>query len=162
MMDNKEFILSILVKNEPDALMRVSNLFLRKGYTITNLSVGTTETDLKSRITIQTFGDGNMKEQIKNQLEKLVVVESVECIDANSMLCRELMLVQMNIKEENQKNLQKLVSDYNGQIAHISSSSVIIEIAGETMKLNALLHTLMPFGITKVCRTGLTAILKGA
>lgn len=161
-MDNKEFILSILVKNEPDALMRVSNLFLRKGYTITNLSVGTTETDLKSRITIQTFGDGNMKEQIKNQLEKLVVVESVECIDANSMLCRELMLVQMNIKEENQKNLQKLVSDYNGQIAHISSSSVIIEIAGETMKLNALLHTLMPFGITKVCRTGLTAILKGA
>lgn len=161
-MDNKEFILSILVKNEPDALMRVSNLFLRKGYTITNLSVGTTETDLKSRITIQTFGDENMKEQIKNQLEKLVVVESVECIDANSMLCRELMLVQMNIKEENQKNLQKLVSDYNGQIAHISSSSVIIEIAGETMKLNALLHTLMPFGITKVCRTGLTAILKGA
>lgn len=161
-MDNKEFILSILVKNEPDALMRISNLFLRKGYTITNLSVGTTETDLKSRITIQTFGDENMKEQIKNQLEKLVVVESVECIDANSMLCRELMLVQMNIKEENQKNLQKLVSDYNGQIAHISSSSMIIEIAGETMKLNALLHTLMPFGITKVCRTGLTAILKGA
>ena len=62
-----EFILSILVKNEPDALMRISNLFLRKGYTITNLSVGTTETDLKSRITIQTFGDENMKEQNSNE-----------------------------------------------------------------------------------------------
>jgi acetolactate synthase-1/3 small subunit len=157
-MNNKEFILSVLVKNQPDALMRISNLFSRRGYSIKSISVGEAEKNSLSRITIVSEGEDHDRVQIVRQLEKLWIVESAEVMTSSDIFTSELMLVQMNVMQENKDTLKNIINQHNAQIARLSATSIIIEISGEAFKLNAFLNALKPFHITKVSRTGLTAI----
>jgi acetolactate synthase-1/3 small subunit len=157
-MNTKEFILSVLVKNQPDSLMRISNLFSRRAYPIKSISVGEAEANSLSRITIVSEGEEHDRLQIVRQLEKLWIVENVEIMTSADIFTRELMLVQMNIMHENKESLKSILDQNNARIARLSSTSMIIEISGETFKLNAFLTALKPFQITKVSRTGLTAI----
>ena len=63
-MNQKTVVLSLLVSNHFGVLTRVTNLFSSRGYNIVSLSVGETENPKFSRITIVTFGD----EKIINQI----------------------------------------------------------------------------------------------
>jgi acetolactate synthase-1/3 small subunit len=50
-------ILSVLVENQPGVLSKVSGLFSRRGYNIDSLTVGITEDNTISRMTIVLDGD---------------------------------------------------------------------------------------------------------
>ena len=45
--------LSVLVENKPGTLMRISSLFVRRGFNIESLAVGPTERPDVSRITMR-------------------------------------------------------------------------------------------------------------
>ena len=61
-------VLSVLVKNSSGVLSRVSGLFSRRGYNIDSLTVGRTEDEKISRMTIAIVGDNDTLEQVKKQL----------------------------------------------------------------------------------------------
>jgi len=66
--------LSVIVDNEPGVLARVIGLFSGRGYNIDSLTVTETENEKHiSRITIITQGTPMVIEQIKAQLERLVL-----------------------------------------------------------------------------------------
>ncbi|HTP13902.1 MAG TPA: acetolactate synthase small subunit, partial [Bacteroidota bacterium] len=56
--------ISILVENKFGAFNRIAGMFAAKGYNIDSLSVGTTEEEDVSRMTIVTRGDDQVIEQI--------------------------------------------------------------------------------------------------
>ena len=63
-----------LVENQPGVLQRVANLFSRRGFNIESLTVGTTDTDKISRMTIVVDGVNTQVEQVIKQLYKLIDV----------------------------------------------------------------------------------------
>ena len=68
-----------MVVNEPGVLARVIGLFSGRGYNIESLTVAAvTEDDGMSLITIVTSGTPMVIEQIRNQLDRLIPVESVK------------------------------------------------------------------------------------
>ena len=64
--------ISLLVENKFGAFNRIAGLFSAKGYNIDSLTVGPTEDDSVSRMTIVTRGDDAIIEQIIKQLNKLI------------------------------------------------------------------------------------------
>jgi acetolactate synthase regulatory subunit len=68
----KKHTISILVENKFGAFTRIAGLFAAKGYNIDSLSVGPTEEQDTSRMTIVTHGDDQIIEQIIKQLNKLI------------------------------------------------------------------------------------------
>ena len=64
-------VLSILVGNTAGVLSRVSGLFSRRGYNIDSLTVGESQIEGVSRMTVVASGDEQTLEQIKRQLSKL-------------------------------------------------------------------------------------------
>ena len=90
----KKFI-AVLVENRPGVLARVSSLFRRRGFNIESLSVGTTEREDISRMTIAVNGDKRTVEQVAKQLNKLIEVIKVSDVTDNSVQ-RELALVKVN------------------------------------------------------------------
>ena len=74
----ERIVLSLLVDNTAGVLARVSGLFSRRGYNIESLTVGTTADERYSRMTVVSFGDQKILEQIKNQLEKLEDVRDIK------------------------------------------------------------------------------------
>ena len=92
---NHNYTLSILVKNTSGVLTRISGLFARRGYNIRSLSVGETENEELSRITIGLEGDEYVLDQIKKQLSKLIDVVKIKQLKGSDAVYRELMLVKV-------------------------------------------------------------------
>lgn len=76
-------VLSVLVENEPGVLSRVAGLFSGRGFNIESLNVAPTLDPSVSHMTIATYGDAQIIEQIIKQLRKLVsVIKVVEFADS--------------------------------------------------------------------------------
>lgn len=97
MMENEKdrHVLSVLVENEPGVLSRVVGLFSGRGYNIHSLNVAPALEEGTSHMTITTYGDMQILEQIMKQLHKIVsVIKVVEFSDIPAVE-REMMFVKV-------------------------------------------------------------------
>lgn len=154
-------ILSILVDNQAGVLNRVCALFSRRGYNIETLSVGVTEDDNISRITVQVYCDDMTIEQIVKQVEKLVdVIRVVELHDDHGVF-RELALIKVSAKPHQRSEIASMVGIYRANIIDVASESLTIEITGKPSKIEAFESLMESYGIKEVVRTGLTGLCRG-
>ena len=159
-MENK-FIIAVYVDNQAGVLTRVSAMFTRRGFNIDALTVGETERPEYSRITISMRGDDNAKEQLINQLKKLIVVKKVEVLE-NEPIKRELMLIKVENKSENRSDIMTAVDVFRASVIDYSPESMCIEVTGQPTKIDAFVKLMQPFGILEMCRTGIVALERGA
>jgi len=159
-MDSK-FLLSILVNNEAGVLTRVSSLFSRRGFNIDSLSVGETESSKISRITISAKGDDYIKEQIVKQLMKLHDVITVELMDLENTVIRELLLVKVASRNGELSEIMHAMNIFRAKVVDLSPGYVTLELTGQSSKIDAFIEFLKPYGIIELCRTGITAIGRG-
>ncbi|NLP47501.1 MAG: acetolactate synthase small subunit [Clostridiales bacterium] len=161
-MDNERFLLSMLVNNEAGVLTRISGLFARRGFNIDSLSVGETEDPGISRITIMAKGDDYFKGQVVHQLEKLHDVNIVELMDLDDTVMRELLLIKIKAQDQtNRSQILEAVNIFRAKVIDLTPVSLTVEITGETLKVQAFVEYLTPYGILELCRTGVTAIGRG-
>jgi acetolactate synthase I/III small subunit len=161
-MEKDHFLLSMLVNNEAGVLTRISGLFARRGFNIDSLSVGETENPDISRMTIMANGDDYFKDQVVLQLEKLHDVRIVELMDMHNTVMRELLLIKVKVADQiSRSQILEAVSIFRAKVIDLSPISLTIEITGENAKLNAFIEYLAPYGISELCRTGVTAIGRG-
>ena len=78
-------VLSVLVENEPGVLSRVVGLFSGRGFNIDSLNVAPALEDGTSHMTITTYGDSMILEQIMKQLHKIVSVIKVVDVSPTEM-----------------------------------------------------------------------------
>ena len=74
--DMKNRWIALYVENQVGVLAKVSGLFSGKSYNLQSLTVGTTEDETISRMTICVTSDDITFEQIKKQLNRMVEVIS--------------------------------------------------------------------------------------
>jgi len=75
-------LLSVLVDNKPGVLQRVASMIRRRGFNIDSLSVGPTDDDTISRMTITVHVGRQQAEQATKQLAKLIDLYLVDHPDA--------------------------------------------------------------------------------
>lgn len=156
------YTLAILVNNQPGVLMRVVSLFSRRGYNIDSLSVGETESEAVSRITIVISGDRPVVEQIKKQVGKLIDVKRVYEMTLTRSLQRELVMVKVSTKNENRSEVVELAQIFKAKIIDVTSSTVSLEMTGTLDKIQSFMDLMMPYGIVEMARTGITALERGS
>lgn len=161
-MKEEKIIISLLVNNEAGVLTRVSGLFARRGFNIDTLSVGETENENISRITITAVGDDYIKNQITKQLEKLHDVIIVEVLDTKNIVARELVLIKLNVAQGKRSVIMEAVNIFRAKVVDLSTDSLSLEITGDKTKCDAFIEYLKPYGIVELCRTGITAIGRGS
>ena len=91
----KQHTISMTVENHFGTLNRIAGLFAAKGYNIDSLTVGPTEDEAVSRMTIVTRGDDQIIEQIMKQLHKLIDTIKVVDLTDDMFVDRELALVKV-------------------------------------------------------------------
>ncbi|GAB6273049.1 MAG: acetolactate synthase small subunit [Rectinema sp.] len=155
---NHQFIVSLLVSNHAGVLTRVSSLFARRSFNIDSLTVGVTEDPTLSRMTIVSWGDDYMKEQIVKQLQKLMDVKKVQLMQSDKIVVRELMIVKIRIKKGELSEAMEAINAYRSNVVDLSPDSIAVEITGEPLKLNAFLNYIKRYEIVEMCRTGPTAM----
>jgi acetolactate synthase-1/3 small subunit len=153
--------LSVLVQNKPGVLARTAGLFSRRGYNIESLTVGVTENENVSRMTIVVAGDDTVVEQVTKQLNKLIEVIKVSDLTKESYVDRELVLIKVTADSLNRGEIMQLVNVFRARIVDVAAKSLIIEVTGDGEKIAALIDTLKQFGIKEIVRTGTLALGRG-
>ena len=145
-------ILNVLVQDRSGVLVRVAGLFSRRGYNINSLTVGSTENPGVSCMTIVVEGDDRIIEQVTKQLHKVVEVLKINDVTNEEYVGRELMLLRVQANKE---------EIFRIKIVDINRKSFIIEATGTHSKLDAIEQAFRPFGMQKMSRTGIIAMVRG-
>ncbi|MFM2412634.1 MAG: acetolactate synthase small subunit [Actinomycetota bacterium] len=157
-----QHVLSLLVEDKPGLLTRVAGLFARRGYNIHSLAVGTTEVDGLSRITLVVDVEGAPLEQVTKQLNKLINVLKIVELEPEQSVQREHMLVKVRIDAGTRSQILEAVNLFRARVVDVAPDSLVIEVTGDTQKIEALLRVLEPFGIKEIAQSGLLAMGRGS
>ena len=157
-----KYVFGILVSNNPGVLTRVSSMFTRRGFNIDSLTVGETESQEFSRITIAFRGDTYIKEQLIKQLAQLHDVKEIELLDKHETVIRELLLIKVKNTSETRQDILAAVDIFRSKIVDYSTDALCCELTGESSKIEAFIELLKPFGILEMCRTGIVALERGS
>jgi acetolactate synthase I/III small subunit len=154
-------IISILIENESGALSWVSGLFSARAYNIESLTVAPTEDDSLSRMTIVSIGSDDIIEQITKQLNKLIDVVKVVDLSEAAHIERELMLVKVRATGKDREEMKRVADIFRGRIIDVTESNYVIELTGNTAKLDAFLDAIDRSLILETVRTGVCGIGRG-
>lgn len=150
--------ISILVENKFGAFNRIAGLFAAKGYNIDSLTVGATEEEGVSRMTIVTRGDDQIIEQIIKQLNKLINTIKVVDLTFDSFVERELVLVKVQCTPETRSEIMQIAEIFRAKVIDISPKTLTLEATGSQQKVDAIIKMLKPFVIKEMARTGRVAL----
>ncbi|AIQ16492.1 acetolactate synthase small subunit [Paenibacillus sp. FSL L8-0470] len=153
--------IAVLVNDQPGVLQRVSGLFGRRGFNIESITVGQSEEVGLSRMVIVTLGDQHTLEQIEKQLYKLIDVIKVVDLGAKPMVARELALIKVKADPAERPEIMGVVETFRASVVDIGTTSVLVQVVGDTQKIDAMIELLKPYGIKELSRTGVTAMIRG-
>ena len=154
-------LLSILVENKPGVLNRVASMVRRRGFNIDSLSVGPTEDESVSRMTISVHVGRQQAEQATKQLAKLIDVIAIDDITGLRNVAHELVLVRMHAPPEQRAEILDVVGIFRGRIVDVAPSSLIIEVTGSAEKIENFVALMRPYGIKELARSGAVALVRG-
>lgn len=156
-------IITLIVINRPGVLNRITNLFSKRNYNIESISVGHTEQEGYSRITcvVHVVNDG-VVEQIIKQLNKQIDVLKVSDITDQSIVARELALIKVLSTPNTRAEIYSLIEPFRATVIDVAKDSLVIQITGETDKIEAFIELIKPYGIKEMARTGTTAFPRGS
>ena len=161
-MDNtmKKRWISLYVENQVGVLAKVSGLFSGKSYNLQSLTVGTTEDETISRMTIETISDEETYEQIKKQLNRMVEVIKVIDFTEISVVMQELMFVKVkNCTPEDKTELFQIAQTYQAKVRDYGKDSVLLEFVHTAHKNSAIIQFLRSeFQSIEVVRGGTVGI----
>ncbi len=150
--------LSILMRNRPGALSRVTGLFSGRNFNIESLCVAETMDPEFSCLTLVTTGDAAIVEQITKQLHKLIDVVTLSDTSEGEYVERELVLIRVRADGQTRAEVLRVIDIFRGKVVDVSPNTYTLEITGQESKINAVLDILRPLGIKEVIRTGKIAI----
>ena len=154
-------LISILLENEAGALARVSGLFSARGYNIESLTVAPTEDPSMSRMTIVSIGSDDVIEQITKQLNKLIDVVKVVDLSEAAHVERELMLIKVRATGKDREEMKRMADIFRGNIIDVTDSTYLVELTGDSVKLDAFINAIDNDLILETVRTGVCGVGRG-
>lgn len=154
-------IISVLVENTFGAFDRVATMFSGKGFNIESISIGQTEIDEVSRMTIVTEGNDQILDQVVKQLNRLIDTIKVVDLSKEPKTVRELALLKINLENNSIHEIKNLGDIFRGKVVDINNKSITLEITGPPEKIEAAVNVFLPFGIKEMARSGTIAMKRG-
>lgn len=131
--------IALYVENQVGVLAKVSGLFSGKSYNLQSLTVGTTEHEDISRMTICVSSDDVTFEQIKKQLNTMVEVIKVVDLTDMPIHMKEVLFAKIKrITPEEKAEAYRIAETFGISVVDTDVDAVIIESALTERKNNDL------------------------
>lgn len=159
-----------LVDNRPGVLTRVASLFRRLNINIVSLTVGETEREDVSRMTIVCDAPENAAFRVKASLYKLEITRDVDEVGRSEAVIRELCLIKVAAGPNaphgvhSRTQIFELAQVFRARVVDLAPDSVMLEMTGSASKIEGLIQVLREsaYEILEVSRTGRMAMRRGS
>ena len=121
---DKEYVLSVLARNNPGVLLRIAGLFSRRCYNILSIVAAQTENAEYSRILIVVSGDDRIVRQVDKQVSKLVDIEEVTVLNREEAVVREHLLLKVERSLQNSEKLVEIANVFHAAILNVQPDSM--------------------------------------
>jgi acetolactate synthase-1/3 small subunit len=139
----KNRFIALYVENDVGVLAKVSGLFSGKSYNLQSLTVGMTERDDVSRMTICVSSDDVTFEQIKKQLNSMVEVIKVLDLTCVPVCMKEILYAKIkNLDHEGMDAVFRIAETFRVRVKDIGIDSLILECMQTEGKNNELVALL--------------------
>ncbi len=157
-METGKHTLIALMENRPGVLNRAVSLFRRRAFNLDSLTVGRTDCEEISRMTVVVQGTRAEAARLARELERLVTVIRVEPLNGRPAVERDLALIKVTATPETRSEISQLCEVFRARIIDVAKSSMIVELTGTETKIEGFVELLKPLGIIEMVRTGLVAM----
>ena len=151
------------VEDKPGVLTRVASLFRRLNINIISLTVGHSEREGLSRMTIVCEASAEAGHRIRASLFKLENVVDVDDIAGAPSVTRELVLIKVAATRHTRSAIFELVEVFRARIVDLAPESLMIEMTGVESKIEGLIQVLEEGDnrILEICRSGKMTMRRG-
>ncbi len=153
--------LSVLVSNEPGVLMRICQVFSRRGFNIDSLVVSEGRNATFSRMTIGVSGDPGGLSQIIMQVGKLIDVIHCSEHTSDNSVTKEMVLVKIKCSPSERSMALQIAEHFSGKTVDLTPTSMIVMITGDSLKVDAAITMFSQFDIIETVRTGKVVMARG-
>lgn len=152
--------IALYVENTVGVLAKVSGLFSGKSYNLQSLTVGTTEDETVSRMTICVKSDDVTFEQIKKQLNCMIEVIKVIDLTNVPIHMKEILFAKVkDISAEEKLEVFQIAQVFEVKVNDIGTDSVLLECMLTERRNNELIALLRSkFKNIEIVRGGAVAI----
>jgi acetolactate synthase-1/3 small subunit len=152
--------IALYVENTVGVLAKVSGLFSGKSYNLQSLTVGTTEDETVSRMTICVTSDDVTFEQIKKQLNCMVEVIKVIDLTNVPIHMKEILFAKVkDIDAPEKEEVFQIAQVFEVKVKDIGTDSVLLECMLTERRNNELIALLRSkFKNIEIVRGGAVAI----
>ena len=156
----KDRWIALYVENQVGVLAKVSGLFSGKSYNLKSLTVGTTEREDTSRMTICATCDDITFEQIKKQLNRMVEVIKVMDLTDKPIHMKEILYAKVKkCSEKDMADAFRIAQVFDVKVIDIGEDSMLMECMLKEYRVNELIALLKKrFKEVEVVRGGAVAI----
>lgn len=160
MTEMKNRWIALYVENQVGVLAKVSGLFSGKSYNLQSLTVGTTEDETVSRMTICVTSDDITFEQIKKQLNRMVeVIKVIDLTDVPLHMKEILFAKIMGLSQQEMTEVFRIAQVFHVDVVDMDAESVLLESKLTEHRNNELVALLKSrFKRISVVRGGAVAI----
>ena len=153
--------LGLLVASRPGVLVRIALVFSRRGYNLDSLVVSPTLNPDFSRMNIVAHGNPEILVQIIKQLEKLVDVIQAKDHTGSKTVEKELALIKLKCQAEQRTEILQYCDHFKATTVDMTETSMIIQVTGNSDKIDAMKRLLDNFEVLEYIRTGKVIMLQG-
>ena len=151
------------VEDLPGVLTRVASLFRRLNININSLTVGSSEREGLSRLTLVCEASAEAGHRIQASLFKLENVVDVDDIGQAPSVTRELALIKVAATPRTRSQVFELVEVSRARIVDLAPESLTIEMTGVESKIEGLIQVLNEGEgrVLEICRSGKMTMRRG-
>src|ERR1700756_5283297 len=151
------------VEDRPGVLTRVASLFRRLNINIISLTVGHSEREGLSRLTLVCEASAEAGDRIRASLFKLENVVDVDDIAGAPSVTRELVLIKVAATKDTRSAIFELVEVFRARIVDLAPESLMVEMTGVESKIEGLIQVLKEGDnrILEICRSGKMTMRRG-
>ena len=153
--------LSVYVNNKAGVLMRITQVFARRGFNIDSLVVSQSRDARYSRMTIGITGDSNGREQIIKQVSKLVDVIHCQEHTTENAIVKEMLLIKFLVDAKERTEALQIIDHFGGKSLDLTPVAMTAIITGDPAKIDAAINMLSYYNIVETVRTGKVVIARG-
>ncbi|MFP3156291.1 acetolactate synthase small subunit [Lachnospiraceae bacterium ZAX-1] len=156
----KDRWIALQVENQVGVLAKVSGLFSGKSYNLQSLTVGTTEDETVSRMTICVTSDDVTFEQIKKQLNRMVEVIKVIDLTNVPIHMKEILFAKVkHCTTADKVEVFQIAEVFQVQVVDYGADCVLLECKLTERRNNEIVQLLKSrFKTVEVVRGGAVAI----
>ncbi|KXA95224.1 hypothetical protein AKJ65_02200 [candidate division MSBL1 archaeon SCGC-AAA259E19] len=153
-------VFSILCRNEPGVMMRISRVFTRRQVNMDSITVGI-EPSGDARIIVLFKSDERMANFLRRILERLTQVIEVDPLRSETSIVREIALLKTkSLKGEEKEETLYRIEEIGGRILEVKEDAIIAEIHGDHERIENVVQDLGSDVLEEVVRSGQVYISK--